>query len=52
VSGFPEVGTVRGERVYQVDMGNGFQLFRRAVDWQEIVDASTPPTKASAPSRR
>jgi hypothetical protein len=37
--------SVRGERLYQVDTGNGFRLYRSA-------DASTLPTKASALSRR
>ena len=37
---FTAVGVVRDEHVYQVDMGDGFQPFRRAVDWRPCVAAS------------
>ena len=30
---FTAIGTVRDERVYQADMGDGFMPFRRDVDW-------------------
>ena len=32
---FTALGTVRDGRVYQADMGFGFQPFRRDVDWHE-----------------
>jgi hypothetical protein len=36
---FTAAGIVRDERVYQVDMGGGFQPFRRDVAWFAAVEA-------------
>ena len=40
---FTAVGTVRDERVYQGDMGNGFHPFRKDVDWLPSHDAPIRP---------
>jgi hypothetical protein len=37
---FTAVGIVRDERVYQVDMGGGFQPFRRDVEWRPAAETS------------
>jgi EVE domain-containing protein len=37
---FTAVGIVRDERVYQIDMGGGFQPFRRDVEWRPAVETS------------
>ena len=37
---FTAIGSVRDERVYQADMGGGFQPFRRKVDWSPCIPAS------------
>jgi len=37
------VGVVRDERVYQTDMGGGFQPFRRDVDWFDAREAPIRP---------
>ena len=40
---FTAVGTLRDERVYQGDMGNGFHPFRKDVDWLPSHDAPIRP---------
>ena len=40
---FTAVGTVRDERIYQGDMGGGFQPFRKDVDWFDAHEASIRP---------
>ena len=40
---FTAIGTVRDERVYQGEMGGGFQPFRRDVDWFEASEAPIRP---------
>jgi len=40
---FTAVGTVRDERVYQGDMGNGFHPFRKDVHWLPSHDAPIRP---------
>lgn len=40
---FTAIGTVRDERVYQGDMGGGFQPFRRDVDWFDAQEAPIRP---------
>ncbi len=41
---FTAVGEIRGEEIWQVDMGAGFTPFRRTVDW----DTSVKPVALSA----
>ena len=40
---FTAIGVVRDERVYQADMGNGFEPFRRDVDWVAAHEAPIRP---------
>jgi hypothetical protein len=40
---FTAVGSVRDERVYQGDMGNGFHPFRKDVDWLAAQEAPIRP---------
>ena len=40
---FTAIGTVRDERVYQGQMGNGFQPFRKDVDWLDADEAPIRP---------
>jgi len=40
---FTAVGVVRDERVYQGNMGGGFQPFRRDVDWFDAREAPIHP---------
>jgi hypothetical protein len=40
---FTAIGVVRDERVYQVDMGEGFMPFRRDVDFLPAQEASIHP---------
>lgn len=40
---FTAAGTVRDDRIYQGDMGGGFQPFRRDVDWLDAHEAPIRP---------
>ena len=40
---FTAIGTVRDERVYQGHMGNGFEPFRKDVDWLDADEAPIRP---------
>ena len=40
---FTAIGTVRDARVYQADVGGGFQPFRRDVDWFDAREAPIRP---------
>jgi EVE domain len=40
---FTAFGVVRDGPVYQADMGNGFQPFRRDVDWRPVRETSIHP---------
>jgi hypothetical protein len=40
---FTAIGTVREREPYRVDMGDGFQPFRRDVDWLEAQEAQIRP---------
>lgn len=40
---FTAIGTVRAGEPYRGDMGNGFQPFRRDVDWEDCGEAPIAP---------
>ena len=40
---FTAVGVVRDDRIYQADMGDGFEPYRRDVDWLEAHEAPIRP---------
>ena len=40
---FTAIGTVRDERIYQGDMGEGFKPFRKDVDWFDAREAPIRP---------
>ena len=40
---FTAVGVVRDDRIYQVDMGGGFEPYRRDVDWLDTHEAPIRP---------
>ena len=44
---FTAIGRVRGGEVYQVDMGGGFQPFRRDVDYRTATEAPIAPLIAA-----
>lgn len=44
---FTAIGTVRAGEPYQGDMGNGFQPFRRDVDWEDCGEAPIAPLLAA-----